>query len=118
MEEADFSGKRGETLAVPTQGELGAKAVGLVGVGEAGRADDRSAAHPPRPCCRRAGREGGEGRDQLDDAPAEVDTVVAAQALAEGCACSVVPVPHVPVGDAPAVEAEAVLVGAVDATPR
>ena len=34
MEEADFNGKRGETLAVPTQGKLGAKAVILVGVGQ------------------------------------------------------------------------------------
>jgi leucyl aminopeptidase len=36
MAEADFSGKRGETLAVPTGGNLGAKAVVLVGVGARG----------------------------------------------------------------------------------
>ena len=39
MDEADFSGKRGETLAVPTQGKLGAKAVILVGVGDAEKLD-------------------------------------------------------------------------------
>ena len=30
MEEADFSGKRGETLAVPTNGRIGARACILV----------------------------------------------------------------------------------------
>ena len=60
MEEAGFEGKPGQTLAVPTNGALGAKAAVLVGLGAHGRADDRQ-----RP--QRRGRDrpaGQEGRSR------------------------------------------------------
>src|SRR4051794_32483754 len=39
MAEAGFEGRRGEALAVPTAGSLGAKAAVLVGVGDANTID-------------------------------------------------------------------------------
>ena len=62
MAEADFDGKRGETLAVPTQGKLGAKAVMLVGVGEQDTFDLDAIRRAGAALAKR-GAEGREGRD-------------------------------------------------------
>jgi leucyl aminopeptidase len=84
MEEADFSGKRGETLAVPTQGKLGAKAVVLVGVGDAAALDADALRKAGAALARRSSKVARVATTLLQAIPESVDEAAAAQALAEG----------------------------------
>ena len=99
MAETGFEAKRGEVLAVPTGGQLGAKAAVLVGMGEPD--DDRRRRAAP---CRRRARAARRRRSTkvattlLDAAPDSLDRADAAQAFAEGVALGALPVPRVQVG--------------------
>ncbi|MGH8977948.1 MAG: leucyl aminopeptidase [Acidimicrobiia bacterium] len=84
MEEADFSGKPGETLAVPTQGRLGAKAVVLVGVGDAGKLDADALRTAGAMLARRSAKVARVATTLLEAAPDSIDAGDAAQALTEG----------------------------------
>ncbi len=84
MEEADFSGKRGETLAVPTNGQLGAKAVVLVGVGKRDDLDAEAFRRAGAALARRAKTVRSVATTLLDAAPEGSDPEANAQALAEG----------------------------------
>jgi leucyl aminopeptidase len=84
MEEADFSGKRGETLAVPTQGKLGAKAVVLVGVGDAEKLDTDAIRRAGAALARRSAKVARVATTLLQAVPDSVDEADAAQALTEG----------------------------------
>jgi leucyl aminopeptidase len=84
MAEADFSGKRGETLAVPTQGKLGAKAVVLVGVGEQDTFDADAVRRAGAALARRSSKVARVATTLLQAIPDSVDEAAAAQALAEG----------------------------------
>jgi leucyl aminopeptidase len=84
MAEADFSGKRGETLAVPTQGKLGAKAVILVGVGEQAAFDEDALRRAGATLARRASRVARAATTLLEAVPDSIADDSAAQALAEG----------------------------------
>jgi leucyl aminopeptidase len=84
MREADFSGKRGETLAVPTNGQLGAKAVVLVGVGERGALDPDAFRRAGASLARRAKTVKTVATTLLDAAADDADVTANAQALAEG----------------------------------
>jgi leucyl aminopeptidase len=84
MAEADFSGKRGETLAVPTQGKLGAKAVVLVGVGDPGDVDTDGLRRAGAALAKRAAKVTRVATTLLQAAPESVSDTAAAQAFAEG----------------------------------
>lgn len=84
MAETGFEGKRGETLPVPTQGRLGAKAVVLVGVGEQDRIDAEALRRAGAAVARRATKVARVATTLLDAAPESLDPEAAAQALAEG----------------------------------
>jgi leucyl aminopeptidase len=84
MEEADFDGKRGETLAVPTRGRLGAKAVVLVGVGEQDQLDADALRRAAATLAKRASKVPKVATTLLDAAPESLDRADAAQAIAEG----------------------------------
>lgn len=84
MQEADFDGTRGETLAVPTRGRLGAKAVVLVGVGERRELDTDALRRAAAVLAKRASKVAKVATTLLDAAPDDVDPVDAAQAIAEG----------------------------------
>ena len=84
MEEADFEGKRGETLAVPTRGRLGAKAVVLVGVGEQDQLDSDALRRAAATLAKRASKVAKVATTLLDVAPESLDRADAAQAIAEG----------------------------------
>lgn len=84
MDETDFNGKPGETLAVPTSGRLGAKAVVLVGVGEHDGMTLDGVRRAAAAVAKRASKVTSLATTLLDAAPASVDRVDAAQALAEG----------------------------------
>jgi leucyl aminopeptidase len=84
MDEADFSGKPGETLAVPTQGRLGAKAVVLVGVGDLGKLDAAAVRKAGAALARRSAKVARVATTLLEAVPDTVDAGDAAQALAEG----------------------------------
>ncbi|MGQ0823947.1 MAG: leucyl aminopeptidase [Actinomycetota bacterium] len=84
MAETGFEGKRGETLAVPTQGRLGAKAVILVGVGEQDKLDADAVRRAGAALARRASNVSSAATTLLDAVPDTVDKTDAAQALAEG----------------------------------
>jgi leucyl aminopeptidase len=86
MEEAGFEGKPGQTLAVPTNGTLGAKAALLVGLGAqadltVGRIRNAAAA-----LARRSKKVTTLATTLLEAAPADLDKVEVAQAIAEGFA--------------------------------
>ncbi len=84
MVEADFSGKRGETLAVPTQGKLGAKAVILIGVGDADTFDADAIRRAGATLAKRGRKVARLATTLLEAAPESVAPEAAAQALAEG----------------------------------
>jgi leucyl aminopeptidase len=84
MEEADFRGKPGETLAVPTQGKLGAKAVVLVGVGNAAELDADALRKAGAALARRSSKVARVATTLLQAIPDGLDQAAAAQALAEG----------------------------------
>jgi leucyl aminopeptidase len=84
MDEAGFEGKPGQTLAVPTNGSLGAKAALLVGLGAqadltVGRIRNAAAA-----LARRSKKVATLATTLLEAAPADLDKVLVAQAIAEG----------------------------------
>jgi leucyl aminopeptidase len=84
MEEADFSGKRGETLPVPTNGRLGARAVVLVGVGDRDDLSPDALRRAGAALARRAKTVRTVATTLLDAAPQDSDVTANAQALAEG----------------------------------
>jgi leucyl aminopeptidase len=84
MAEADFSGKRGETLAVPTNGRLGARAVVLVGVGARAELTPDALRRAAAALARRAKTVRTVATTLLDAAPDDSDVEANAQALAEG----------------------------------
>jgi leucyl aminopeptidase len=84
MEEADFSGNRGETLAVPTLGNLGAKAVLLVGMGEQESVDADAMRRVGAALAKRSTKAAQVATTLLEAAPESLDVEDAAQALAEG----------------------------------
>lgn len=86
MEETGFEGKPGEALAVPTGGRLGARAVILVGVGEAEKVDLDALRRAGATVARRAAKVQTMATTLLDATVDGVDRVDAAQALAEGIA--------------------------------
>ena len=86
MEETDFNGKPGETLAVPTGGRLRAKAVILVGVGKREDLTVDGVRRAAASVAKRAAKVTSLATTLLDATPDEVDRAEAAQALAEGAA--------------------------------
>jgi leucyl aminopeptidase len=84
--EAGFEGKRGESLAVPTAGKLGAKAAVLVGMGDPDSIDGEALRRAGAALARRASKVEKVATTMLDAAPASLDRAEAAQALAEGVA--------------------------------
>jgi leucyl aminopeptidase len=86
MDETDFNGKRGETLPVPTNGRLGAKAAVLVGMGARDEIDADALRRAGAALARRSARVARVATTLLDAAPRSVDRAEGAQALAEGVA--------------------------------
>ena len=84
MEEADFSGKRGETLPAPTNGRLGARAVVLVGLGPREDLSPDALRRAGAALARRAKTVRTVATTLLAAAPDESDPAANAQALAEG----------------------------------
>ena len=86
MEEAGFEGKPGQTLAVPTNGALGAKAAVLVGVGPRSDLTLDSIRNAAAAIARKAKKAKSVATTLLDAAPEGVDAGTVAQAIAEGFA--------------------------------
>ena len=86
VSEAGFEAKRGEVLAVPTAGRLGAKAVVLVGMGDADSIDTDALRRAGAALARRSAKVEKVATTLLDAAPDALDRGDAAQALAEGIA--------------------------------
>jgi leucyl aminopeptidase len=84
MAETDFDGKRGEVLAVPTGGRLGARAALLLGVGDEGSFDATALRRAGAVLAKRASRVGSVATTLLDAVGPDVDPALAAQAFAEG----------------------------------
>ncbi|MFN8035263.1 MAG: leucyl aminopeptidase [Acidimicrobiia bacterium] len=84
MEETGFEGKVGETLAVPTGGALGAKAVVLIGLGDPDAVTADGLRRAAAAVARRASKVASVATTLLDAAPKSVDRAAAAQAIAEG----------------------------------
>lgn len=84
MDETDFNGKPDETLAVPTGGRLGAKAVILVGVGKRADLTLDGVRRAAAAVAKRASKVKSLATTLLDAVPDSVDRAAAAQALAEG----------------------------------
>jgi leucyl aminopeptidase len=84
MLEADFEGKRGEVLVVPTRGRLAARAALLVGVGEQATFDAAAIRRAAALMARRAAKVTSIATTLLDAVADDVDKPTAAQALAEG----------------------------------
>lgn len=84
MAETDFNGNRGDVLAVPTQGKLGAKAVVLVGIGERAKIDADVLRRAAATFAKRAANVQSAATTLLDAAPDSLDKGAAAQAIAEG----------------------------------
>ena len=86
MAETGFEAKRGEALAVPTGGQLGAKAAVLVGMGDPDTIDADAMRRAGAALARRASKVEKVATTLLDVAPDSLDRADAAQALAEGVA--------------------------------
>src|SRR5258706_3512355 len=71
--EVGFEGKRGEVLAVPTGGQLGAKAAVLVGMGDADTIDADALRRAGAALARRSAKVGKVATTLLDSAPATLD---------------------------------------------
>jgi leucyl aminopeptidase len=84
MKETDFDGKRGEVLAVPTGGRLGARAALLLGVGDRDSFDAAAIRRAGAVLARRAARVASVATTVLDAAAPDLDPALAAQAFAEG----------------------------------
>jgi leucyl aminopeptidase len=84
MAETGFEGKPGETLAVPTRGQLRAAAVVLVGMGDAKKLDGDALRRAGASLAKRAAKVSSVATTVLDAAPDGLDRADAAQALAEG----------------------------------
>ncbi len=84
MSETGFEGKAGETLAVPTGGRLGAKAVVLVGMGPRDGVTPEGLRNAGAALAKRASKVAKAATTLVDAAPDGVDRADAAQALAEG----------------------------------
>src|SRR5882672_746012 len=86
MTEAGFEAKRGEALAIPTGGQLGAKAAVLVGMGERDTLDIDAVRRAGAAVARRASKVVKVATTVLDAAPDSIDRGDAAQAFVEGVA--------------------------------
>jgi leucyl aminopeptidase len=84
MQEADFDGKRGEVLAVPTGGRVSARAILLLGVGDADTFDLAGLRRAAAVLARRAAKVGTVATTLIDAIGSDVDRGAAAQAFAEG----------------------------------
>src|SRR5271154_6821889 len=84
MAETGFEAKRGDVLAVPTGGQLGAKAAVLVGMGDPETLDADAMRRAGASLARRASKVQKVATTLLDVAPDALDRAEAAQALAEG----------------------------------
>lgn len=85
MEEADFEGKPGQSLAVPTQGRLGVAAAVLVGVGELDQLSTDDLRRAAAAVARRATKAASVATTLVDLADgAKLDRAASAQAVAEG----------------------------------
>ncbi len=84
MQETDFDGKRGEVLAVPTGGNLGARAALLLGVGDAASFDAAALRRAGAVLAKRASRVASVATTLLDAVGPDIDPGLAAQAFAEG----------------------------------
>ncbi len=84
MRETDFDGKRGEVLAVPTGGRLGARAALLVGVGDEATFDAAALRRAGAVLAKRASRVASVATTLLDAVGPDVEPALAAQAFAEG----------------------------------
>jgi len=84
MEGAGFDGKPGQTLPVPTRGELGARAALLVGLGDRKELTTGGVRTAAAHVARRASKVASVATTLLDAVPARLDRAAAAQALAEG----------------------------------
>jgi leucyl aminopeptidase len=86
MEETGFEGKPGETLAIPTNGVLGARAAILVGVGARDDLTTDGLRRAGAALARRGSKVATVATTLLDAAPESIDRPTAAQALVEGIA--------------------------------
>jgi leucyl aminopeptidase len=86
MEETGFEGKPGETLAIPTNGALGARAAVLVGMGTRDDITTDGLRRAGAALARRASKVGSVATTLLDAVPETIERRVAAQALVEGIA--------------------------------
>jgi len=84
MQETDFDGKRGEVLAVPTGGNLGARAALLLGVGDAASFDAAALRRAGAVLAKRASKVESVATTLLDAVGPDIDAGLAAQAFAEG----------------------------------
>ncbi|MCZ7527310.1 MAG: leucyl aminopeptidase [Acidimicrobiia bacterium] len=84
MAETAFEGKPGQTLAVPTQGRLGAKAVVLVGLGDPAELTVDGLRRAAAAVAKQAAKASTVATTLLDAAPEGADRHDAAQAVAEG----------------------------------
>jgi leucyl aminopeptidase len=84
MEEANFEGKRGDVLAVPTRGRIRARAALLLGMGEQDRVDLATVRRAGAILARRSTKVSSVATTLLDAAGPDLDRGAAAQALAEG----------------------------------
>src|SRR5439155_9058014 len=84
MQETDFDGTRGEVLAVPTGGRLGARAALLLGVGDEETFDAAALRRAGAVLARHASRVATVPTTILDAVVPGVDRGAAAQAFAEG----------------------------------
>ncbi len=87
--ETGFEAKRSDVLAVPTGGQLGAKAAVLVGMGDPDTIDTDAIRRAGAALARRASKVVKVATTLLDVAPDSLDRAEAAQALAEGIALGV-----------------------------
>jgi leucyl aminopeptidase len=86
MDEAQFEGKPGQTLAVPTDGNLGAQAALLVGLGKQEDLTLGGIRNAAAALARRAKKVKSVATTLLEAAPPALDKVAVAQAIAEGFA--------------------------------
>ncbi len=84
MAETDFDAKRGDVLAVPTAGRLGARAALLIGVGDRNTFDAAAVRRAGALLAKRASKVETVATTLLDAVSPDVDRGAAAQALAEG----------------------------------
>ncbi|MFZ4515798.1 MAG: leucyl aminopeptidase [Acidimicrobiia bacterium] len=84
MDEASFTGAAGETLAVPTNGKLGAKAAMLVGLGDASKLTLDGLRRAAATITQKGRNVATIATTLLDATPAALDRIATAQAITEG----------------------------------